>query len=222
MTEFMKLVSAIEQAGSASPFRLRQGVIKTVAADMTVTVTIGGSDTLITGVKIASHVCPVADTTCWLATDGRDWFVLDTLAPNGPAYASMRKSTAQTIATATWTELTWGSRTEAVTRGFILGSTGLTVQVPGIYSVTASIAYDANSTGNRHAQLLHNGVVEFQGTSTVATPSHIARVRADGILTCVAGDVINVQTYQSSGAGLTTDVASGSNKITAVWLGSIA
>lgn len=212
------LVSAIVDASGVPGMRLRQGTIVSTNGS-SCTVTIAGSTTQITGVSYASHVCPIPGATCWLATDGRDWFVLATLAPNGAAWATMRKSTAQTIATAAFTELNWASRTDTAAVGMTLGSAGITVVVPGVYSVTGNIVWSANSAGNRHSQLLKNGVVISQADSCVNLPSQLVRQSASGITQCAAGDVLNIAGYQNSGAGLATDVASGACVISATWIG---
>ncbi|MDE2100154.1 MAG: hypothetical protein KGL39_23060 [Patescibacteria group bacterium] len=66
--------------GKSSGVSLRQGVIISAAADGTATVTISGGTTQFAGVKVASHITPTPGTTCWLAVDGKDAFVIATLA----------------------------------------------------------------------------------------------------------------------------------------------
>lgn len=66
--------------GGEVGLRLRQGVAVTVPGDGTATVTIGGDSTLISGVRVASHVPLSAGQTCWILTDGQDLFVVATLA----------------------------------------------------------------------------------------------------------------------------------------------
>lgn len=222
MTDFHALVSAISETGTDAKLRLRQGVIQSVASDGTATVTIGGSATSISGIKVASSVCPIPGATCFLATDGRDWFVLATLAPAGPAYGTMRKGATQSIPTSTFTELTWATRTDTQAVGTTLGSTGITVIVPGLYNVTANITLDANTTGNRVARILKNGLIEYQGNSMVAPGSTICRMSTGGIIKCAIGDVLNVEVWQNTGANLATDLNTGSNRITATWVGPVA
>jgi hypothetical protein len=222
MGDMNDLVSAIAGSGPAAPVRFRQGVIVSVAANYTVTVTIAGSTQQIAGVKVASHVCPIPGSSCWLITDGRDWMVMATLAPAGPAYATMRKSTGQSIPATTWTELTWGSRTDTKAVGMTLGSAGITVQVPGIYSVTATAMFVANSNGNRHTQLIKNGAVVYQGTSTTPMATNTPRLRADGLVPCVAGDVLNLQAFNSHTSAVSLDTGPGANQITATWIGPLS
>ncbi len=61
--------------------RLRQGKIIAVAADGTATITIGGDNTEISGIAVASHVSAVPGFACWLAVDGRDAFIIATIGP---------------------------------------------------------------------------------------------------------------------------------------------
>jgi hypothetical protein len=222
MTDMSSLVAAIASTSNDTSPRLRQGVIQSVAANGTATVTIAGSALPISGVKVASNVCPVPTATCWLMTDGRDWFVIATLAPAGPAYGTMRKGATQAIPTSTFTELTWATRTDTQAVGTTLGSTGITVVVPGLYNVTANITLDANTTGNRVVRMLKNGNVEYQGNSMVAPGSTICRMSTGGIIKCAIGDVLNVEVWQNTGANLATDLTTGSNRITATWVGPVA
>lgn len=218
--DLLKLAQAIADAPPAG-IRFRQGSIVSVAADDTVTVTIGGSSVQISGIKVASHVCPVPGAACWLVTDGRDWMVMATLAPAGPAYGTMRKSTAQTIATTAFTELNWASRTETAAIGVTLQSNGIKVDVPGLYSVTGTVVFAANSTGMRHARLVKNGNTAYETASAPAT-NQLHRLPVFGIVNCAIDDVLNIAAYQNSGAGLATDVGAGSCVLTATWIGPTA
>lgn len=225
MSDLNALVSAIADSGSAAPVKFRQGAIVTVNTDSTANVTIAGSTTTITNVKVASHVCPIPGATCWLATDGRDWFVFATLGPTGPAFGTMRKSTAQNITSAAFTELAWGSRTDTTANGMALGSTGITVVVPGIYSVSANIDLDASSTaGSRYGVLYLNGAIVAQGNggSAPSSATFNSRMGATAILKLVPGDIVNAGMYQNGGATYPTAVGAGYNVLSAVWIGPSA
>lgn len=211
-----QLVKAFQP--SATGVLLRQGTVVSVQADSTVTVTIGGSSTEVAGVKVAASCCPVPGATCWLATDGLDLFVLATLAPAGIAWGTMRKSTAQTISTATWTALNWTSRTEDVAYGVTLGANGFTVVVPGIYTATGATAFSPDATGHRYARITKNGTA-ITSAGGVA-PSLTARTLAAATMKCAVGDVINLEAYQSSGADLNTAVDGAGNILAVAWIGA--
>lgn len=223
MTDLNSLVSAISAAAPDAPIRLRQGVITAVAADSTCTVTIGGGTTTVAGVKVASSCCPIPNSTCWIATDGRDMFVLDTLAPAGPAYGSMRQNAAQAIANNAFTEMNWTTRTDTNATGITITNSGFTCVVPGLYTVTASATFAANATGQRHMNLVHNGTTEIQGYSTDApTGGDLCRMTTASTFKLAATDTVSVNIYQSSGANLNTNIGVGHNILRAVWVGPAA
>lgn len=217
------LVAALADSAPAAPFKLRQGTIVSVQGTNTCTVTIGGSATQVANVHYDSSVCPIPNATCWLATDGRDWFVLSTLAPNGPAYASMRQSVAQSIPTASFTALNWTNRTETTATGMTIGNSGFTCIVPGLYTVSVAATFAANATGQRHLIITKNGTNEVQGYSTNApTGSDICRMGIASTFALAIGDTVNATVYQSSGGALNTQIAAGHNILRAVWIGPTA
>lgn len=216
------LVAALAETAPESPFRLRQGVIVSLQANNTATITIGGSTTEIANVHYDSSVCPIPGATCWLATDGRDWFILSTLAPSGPAYASTRQSVAQSIPTGAFTALDWTNRTETTATGMTVGNTGLTCVVPGLYTVTVAASFAANATGQRHLVITKNATNEVQGYSTNGLTGDICRMSIASTFKLAAGDVVNANVYQNSGGALNTTVAAGHTLIRAVWIGPAA
>lgn len=78
MTDVKDLIAALADTAPDPAVKLRQGVVQAVTGE-TVTVTIGGSETPVTGFKHLASYTPVVGDTVWLATDGRDWIVLGTL-----------------------------------------------------------------------------------------------------------------------------------------------
>jgi hypothetical protein len=219
-TNMRALVEAMQSVAPDPAVRLRQGVIVSLQGN-TATVKIGGSDTEVAGISWASHTCPVPGATCWLATDGRDWMILATLSPSGPAWGTMRKSTAQAIPDSTFTQLDWADRVDVTTYGLTAGNTGFTVVVPGVYSVSASPSMVANATGNRVARILVNGAVVSQGLTIGATAVQ-ARLANATVVKCAATDVINVDVWQSSGGALNTSTGAGHCVLTATWMGPAA
>lgn len=216
-----ELVEALQATAPDPAVRFRQGVIVSLQGS-TATVKIGGSTTDVAGIHYASNTCPVPGATCWLSTDGRDWFILATLAPSGPAWGTMRKSTVQAIPTSAFTELAWGSRTDVTTYGLTPGSAGFTVIVPGIYSVTASPTFVANATGVRIGRIVVNGAPISQGVAIPATTGIVSRNATGTIVKCAAGDIINADVWQNSGANLNTDTGAGHCVLDAVWVGPAA
>lgn len=222
MTDLNALVAAIAASGDRD-LRLRQGVIVTVNANGTANVTIAGSTQTINNVAVASHVCPRPNTTCWLITDGRDWFVLATLANAGPAWGAMRQSVAQAIPTGAFTAMAWANRTDTASNGVTLSNTGLVCVVPGLYQITAAGAFAANAVGQRHMVLTVNGGNAIHGTGgDAAAGADIQRLRADGLWRLAVGDVVNFDLFQSSGANLNTQIGAGYCLLRMVWIGPTA
>lgn len=217
------LINALVSVAPDAPVRLRQGQIISVQADGTCTVTIGGGTTQVSGVKVSSSCCPLPNAGAWIATDGRDLFVMSTIAPAGPAYGHMRQSSAQSIPNGTWTELSWANRTDVTTSGVTVGSSGFTVVVPGVYQVSACVGFAANATGQRHLQIYKNGAAILQASGgNAASGSDIQRLSGSGNLRLAIGDVINATVFQTSTVSLNTQIGAGYNVLTLTWLGPIA
>jgi hypothetical protein len=219
MTDLNTLANAIISSKPDQSFRIRQGVIVSVASNFKCTVTIGGSTTQISNVPVSASVCPVPGSTCWLATDGRDWFIFAILGPTGPAWGAMRQSAVQSIPTATLTAIDFTTRSDTASNGITLSNTGLVIVVPGLYQVTGSLGFAANATGSRHAHLSVNGNPIIQGTGSAPVAGEFARVHADGLVRCAIGDVLNIAGYQSSGVALNTVNGAGHTLIRAVFVG---
>lgn len=200
--------------------RLRQGKIISVAANGKVTITIGGDPTQISGVSIASHVCPIPGAACWLAVDGRDAFVLATLQSSGPAHGTQRADAAQSIPNGAYTALSWATRGGILSRGVTPGDAGLTVQVPGLYLCTASLLLDSNPTGFRILRLSTNGSLSSApGIIATAALAASPQLSVSHVVPLNVGDVVGAQALQTSGAALSTVVNSASGVLSATWLG---
>lgn len=217
--DLSRLVTAIRSSSPEPRIRLRQGVVQAVAADGSCTVTIGGGSQQVPGVAVLGSCCPIPGASVWLATDGRDLFVVGAITPTGPAYGAVRQSAAQSVPNTTWTAVDWTTRTDTVAVGVTVGNAGLTCVVPGLYQVTGSVAFAANATGERHARLLVNGSVVLAGTSAPGWATLATLLRADGVVKLAPGDVVNLAGYQASGGALSTAVAVGQSLLRMVWVG---
>jgi hypothetical protein len=225
--DLTRLVAAIRTSAPEARIRLRQGVVQAVAADGSCTVTIGGGAQQVAGVAVLASWCPVVGRTVWLATDGRDLFIVGgvvtpTSPSPGPAFGNIRQASTQSIPNANATALSWSSRTDEVLDGVTASASGLTIATPGIYQVHGSVVFAANATGARYAQLLMNGNVEFEGSSTAGFATTPSRVSVSTVIQASAGDVINLAAFQSSGAALGTVVTVGGSTLRLVWVGAWA
>lgn len=206
-------------AAPAPRLRLRKGTVVSVQG-ATITVTVAGSAAEVAGVKYLSSLCPKAGAGVWLATDGLDLFALGTLAPTGPAAVCCTKTADGTMSDGTYERVNWNG-TSYDTHGMwdTVNRSRVYARVPGIYLVQASICWAANATGHRILLFRRNGAGDFLTwdrrlaiTGGVATVNNCALT-----LAMAAGDYIEAQCYQTSGAGLAV-IADTRSTMQATWL----
>lgn len=91
-----------------------------------------------------------------------------------------------------------------------------TIQTPGLYHCVGTVNFGSNATGGRLVRLTKNGVQvnadEAGPASGVGT-----ELTCSADVQCAAGDYIQVQAYQSSGAALSTGSGDGSVFCTVRW-----
>lgn len=208
-------------AAPGSNLRLRQGKITAVASDGTLSVQIAGSTTTITGVKALASVCPKINAGVWLATDGADLFAIGTIAPVGPAYCSIMRTTSLSVGNTTDTQVNFLSTAtvEADTHGMFSTSTPtyLTCQVPGVYQVSTAVAFAAGGTGLRS--------VWFQVGSNIAArdmrpPSGVGTniLALAALVPMAAGDQLSLYVRQSQGTALDLTAGAYYPRLRACWL----
>lgn len=216
MSDLRKLVKAIQDQSPTSSVRLRQGLITAVAADGTCSVALSGSSTSVTGIKVASHVCPVPNASCWVATDGRDMFILNTVAtPN--AFVRASRSTNQSLTASTWTALTFPAKDHDTAAMFTVGTSAINITVAGIYAITATCIFTDSAVGYRHLRVLQNGTVITQTTASNAATNKV-RLAAATHVHASLGDVITFEAYHSSNGALAVEEAAG----TALWISPVS
>lgn len=225
MTTISNLAALLAGNNDNGNLRFRQAVITAVASDGTCTVKIAGSDVEISQVPVAAHVCPIPGATCWIATDGTDLFVHATISPQGPAYATMRRNVAGSVSTSSWTAVSFGTRTETAYHGATVGSTGITIIVPGWYQVSATPAFENTSTtGFRLGRITVNGSSVWDGSMVTPSGSTAANPRSSitTSLQLAIGDVVAYEVWQNSGSSMPLNVSAGQNVLRAVWQGPVA
>lgn len=209
-------------APGAPGVRLRQGAVTAIAADGTLSVTIGGGSTVVAGVKAWASVCAMVGSAVWLATDGTDLMAIATIAPVGPAYCAVRRASDQSIANATETAIDFlsGATVEADTHGMFSTSASdrLTVAAPGTYRIAACLSIEGHATGYRYAHLYAAGaIVDRDMRSNLDTTAQALNVSADVEL--AAGDVIQVKVRHTAGVSLSVLTAAAySPRLSATWL----
>jgi hypothetical protein len=224
MSNDVAALAALMVSGDEQRFRLRQGEIIAVASDDTCTVAIAGdTDNPISEVNYASTVCPVPGAGCWIATDGEDLFVVATIAPDGPAWGNMRRTTAQVISNNSWTSLnfsTVGNRAEIYNYGTTSSTGGITVLVPGLWAIMASPAITDNNSGDGRASAITvNGTRVWHGTFAGNSTNVVARLSCAATLKLNIGDEVGVDLFQNSGANRNTEVGNGFGILNVRWIG---
>lgn len=73
----------------------------------------------------------------------------------------------------------------------------------GLYRVTLSLSYAANTTGQRGARLAGSGSIGIRTTRVAASTIQDQTVAVETLATCAVGDTITAQSFQDSGATLT-------------------
>lgn len=99
----------------------------------------------------------------------------------------------------------------------------LTVRTPGQYLLLGSIRWDGGTTGIKASALLKNATNDSGSVGSNAVPALPAGEPAPtptfGVEPLVAGDLIRLDAYQTSGAGRTLVTDKGGTRLAALWLG---
>lgn len=203
--------------------RFRQATVVSVQADGTFTATIAGSTISVTAIKALAGVCPVPGHGVWLATDGADLFAFGTMGAIGPAFCSVVRSDAATIADTTDIQLSFEATATVIADTHGMFSTGtpnqLTCPVPGVYLLSANVCWNANAGGTRSAWITVAGTTVVRAAANaVAAGNHNHSFSA--IVPVGLGGAIALFVRQSSGAGLALTMQTYAPQLTATWLRS--
>jgi hypothetical protein len=137
-------------------------------------------------------------------------------AADGTAFAgvSVLRSTTQSIPTATYTDVSWGSSPIDIGAAW---SSGASITVPAAWipsgatsaylEIQATARFDTSGTGSRGISVTQNGSTVEVPFFTSGLPSDTTPVAVLVWATVASGDVIKVQVYQSSGGALNVNQA---------------
>jgi hypothetical protein len=117
-------------------------------------------------------------------------------------YIERSLSSGQAIASGTSdTTVLWSQSVVAGSGNLSYSSGTFTTGTAGLYLVTVSVAFNANSTGKREVTIRQNGT--GKGGMNVAAPnSAAAALNASALIICAANDSITVDVNQNSGSSL--------------------
>jgi hypothetical protein len=123
--------------------------------------------------------------------------------------ARVRRTTSQTIATSTLTDVSMTAETWDTANMHATNSPSLFAPVDGVYLITGSVVFQGGGTGFRELQLKRNG------TSAIADDQDDVRASASNFLNVstvyllAAGDDVRMAVQQNSGGNLTAIASSG-------------
>lgn len=189
-----------------SPVRVRFGIVQSIEADRTITLTVGGSTETIAGVRYAASMTPCPGKAVFCLTDGTDLFAVDhmaaaelTLAPR--AYRSANLTVANTTETAvTWAGANsdeWGSWASA-------SPTFLSAPITGRYMATAQVEFAGDADGFRQAWIRRNGtdILGYHKQLSAASGSPTNMTVATPAFDLTKGDYIELVVRHNAGNDL--------------------
>lgn len=144
--------------------KIRAGIVASIQDDRTITVTLAGDSTEISGIYYLENVVPQVGKVVWLVVQDGDIFAIGHIAENDATLAPRASySTTQTIADASDVAVTFdGVNSDAFSCWNLAQPTRLTAPLTGRYMAVGTITFAGNSTGIRAAW------IEKTGSSTLA------------------------------------------------------
>lgn len=124
-----------------------------------------------------------------------------TFAMNPPACIVARVAN-QLMPNSTGTYVTFDTEVADNRAMFTASSDTITITESGLYLSTGWVQWDVNSVGIRVLEIHQNGVTITSTSDTPVGSSATHRSVITAPLACAVGDVIKLNTYQSSGTGL--------------------
>lgn len=141
----------------------------------------------------------------------------------GPV-ANLRQTVAQTVATATYTSITFDSEDVDTHNGHsnVTNPSRYTIPRDGYYELSGGIVFDPNTTNGRAGRWTVNGTA-LNGSSNQVPANAASLVCGLGMRTVIVflitGDWVQMQGYQNSGGNLNTNVlAETQSSMTVRWL----
>jgi len=127
----------------------------------------------------------------------------------------VKSTTTLTPATATWGTLLFDAEDfDAQALHSTSSNTGrITASLTGIYLFGCTVQFAANVTGIRILKFVQNGVTDIGANSEPASGTGTTYLHLTAAAYLVAGNYVEAQVYQTSGAGLATVVEAGNSPV---------
>lgn len=132
--------------------------------------------------------------------DGAKW-----APPPGTVVLAAMQSSAQSIATATYTDIQFNGTPVVAYWALTSTSTRFTPLVAGKYRVDGSVYFTANATGTRYCAVFKNGV-SMRANGAPASASQVVGPEVNSYVVDMNGttDYLTIRGYQTSGGALNT------------------
>lgn len=155
------------------------------------------------------------DTDYIRVYDGATWQVI---AGNTPA-ARAQRTTTQSIGTGSATAVSFGAADYNAGTMWAGGApTRLTAPIGGVYTVTASVEFAANATGNRQVHIYQNGSERTRITVPSVGSGLATRVSHSDTLNMAASDYVECFVFQDSGGNLNITNGGDMPCLAATWI----
>lgn len=192
-------------ARPAPGWEYRQGTVVSIQA-YSITVTLSGGSTNVSGVKYLAPVPPLPGSGVWLLSNGKDMIAVGMTAAAGRSISPRAyRTTDQTLTTGADTVVTFeADEADELAHWTSSAATRMTAIVPGRYLPVAAVRFASNGTGFRAAWITRNG------SSTIGRAQHIATAAgaptwfdlAAQPVTLAVGDYLELNVSQNSGGNL--------------------
>jgi hypothetical protein len=180
---------------------LRQGEVVSVQSDYTMTVTIAGSSTEVTGVRSLSQP-PPPGAGVWVMTNDTDLFAIGAIRAADRALAPRAyRTTDQAINNASATPIIWEGE-DSDPFGFVTASAqSINVTVPGRYVAVGQVDFASNGTGVRSASIITGGSVV--GAQRIGAFTGVAHLNVTSVpFTVSSTAAVELWVEQNSSASL--------------------
>lgn len=130
---------------------------------------------------------------------------VESVPQNDKYNVSLGLSAAQSVATATSTDILWTSENYDSDSMHIASAATITILATGKYLISGAIYWAANATGVRTMQIIKNGSLDIAGDTRNASASGRTRHSTSLEFLLVKGDTIGMKGFQDSGGSLNAD-----------------
>ena len=132
------------------------------------------------------------------------WHLIATSAVKGSdQYCMLSRSSAQSISDSSYEKISWNSETSDTPgwHDLVTNPERITVNVDGVFLITASIRFGMDGTGYREVAISKNGTKErYDARNAISTGW--TNITINGIFELSSGDYVEIEVYQTSGGSL--------------------